>query len=152
MTNVDTNTGEILTEGNDDYSGWENRYLAEAHYSLNKTIADLKQKCGRIEMELRQRMESLGATQLAAEGYEIIDEGKKVYDFNRLVALREILPDSVISEAFTPAHEETIDVADKWDMRKVQHWPKKYGHDVADIVGRSTTILPGKVAVKKTGG
>ena len=93
-------------------------------------------------------MEAAGATQLAAEGYEIVDKGSKVYDHNHLMLLLETLPKSVTDTAFTPEHEDITIVAASWDMRKVQHWGKKYGTEVADIVSKATTLLPGKISVK----
>ena len=33
--------------------------------------------------------------------------------------VKELLPPDVVAEAYTPAHEETIQVVDKWDERKL---------------------------------
>lgn len=147
--NVNEETGEIFRGTTADISELESADLAACYLGLEMEIKTLQNERGRIEMELRQRMEALNATQLAVDGYEIVDKGKKVYDYNRLLPLREILPNSVVTEAFTPAHTQQVEVADDWDMRKVQHWPKRYGTEVGEIVSAATSVLPGKITVTK---
>lgn len=105
----------------------------------------------RIEYVLIKRMEADGATALAHDEFDVkLGYGTGQWDPARLAALREIVPQSAIDEAFVPEHDETIHVSPKWDMRKAARFGK-YGKEAQEVLDRAK--LPGapRLSIKRRG-
>ena len=106
-----------------------------AHYqALEARYRNFRQMA---ERALQARLEARGATELHPPFLEVkLQVPSPSYDISRLAQLREILPEDLLleSHAWTPAHEESVHVPDKWDARVFRSWGKKYGDDVAALI------------------
>lgn len=58
------------------------------------------------------------------------------YENHKLHPLFEILDPDLLKDAYTPAHEELIQVAEKWDGRKLRAL-LKHGEAVAEIINNA---------------
>ena len=87
-------------------------------------------------------MEAEGMTSLIDDFFtcELVSPSPK-YDYGVLAGLKELLPDDIISLAYTPEHAEITQIAAKWDARKFKTFAK-YGSEVAAIIEKA--IIPGR--------
>ena len=109
----------------------------------------LKKNIDRVEIVLNKRLEESGATVLPASDFTIKRTlGSPIYDHNRLAALKEILPPTMIDEAFVAEHEEFVKVDAKWNGRKLANWSRTLGDEVKKIIEDATTRKPGKLTVE----
>ena len=119
------------------YSEETDRGLLEYWAGYNRVERDSREQRQRVEMELQKRMRERGATAIPHESLDVrLDAGTPSLDPSIIMMAHEFLPPEIIDEAYTPAHEETVRVADRWDGRKVATW-SKYGTEVAAIVKRA---------------
>ena len=116
--------------------------LADGILGILKTEAKARDLRQRMEQELIRRMEERRATELPHPYMEVkLWYPSPTYDPQKMHALMELVEPSTIAEAFTPQHEQTVIVAESWDMRKVRGWPKRFGDGVAAALERAK--LPG---------
>ena len=148
MTDDDRAQEELADTGFDrplwDPSGLTNDELAEAHTSLSDLIYRTERDRGQIEMVLTQRMDAAEANQVPATDYVIERKMTRSYDVNRLAVLREILDPTILSEGYTPAHEVTDWVEDKYDGRKLNSWEKNFGGQVRKIIQGARVEKPSR--------
>lgn len=114
---------------------------------IEAELIRLRDQHQRMEYEIIKRMEAEGATALTHPGYDVELKSKPEYDRTKLAGLREIVPPDELPKGFTPEHSETVQVPEKWDLRRVLTW-KKYGRDAQAILEAAT--LPGapKLSIK----
>ena len=129
---------------NRDLSGLTNGELAARHASMTYYIDEATRNRGRIEMVLTQRMDDAEANQVPATDYVIERKVTRSYDVNRLAVLREILDPQILSEGYTPAHEETVYVDEKYDGRKLNSWEKNFGGQVRTIIEGARVETPAR--------
>ena len=126
------------------YPAMTNDELAVCHASLSALIDSTRRDLGRIEMVLTQRMNDAEANQVPATDYVIERKVTRSYDVNRLAVLREILDPQILSEGYTPAHEETVYVDEKYDGRKLNSWEKNFGGQVRTIIEGARVETPAR--------
>ena len=118
-----------------DFDSLSDDELLSAWQLQTRHIKHLTEEQGHVEMLLRQRLLERGATEIPHPSLTVKLESRfGGYDLSRIQVLKELLPPDVIAEAYTPAHEETIQVPDKWDGRKLLGWPKRFGKEVAAVL------------------
>jgi hypothetical protein len=94
-----------------------------------------------------------GATQFSTRNL-VIDVKKDIeYDRTSWKAIAEYVPmEELIEEkAFVPAHTETVEVPDKWDLGKVKKFFKR-GSVVKEIIDRSGFDGITRVAISRKDG
>ena len=121
--------------------------LVDRYLELSDEIATLHGQRHRLEMEILARMEADGATEFVTERAVAKVESDWSYDPSRLHRLRELLAPEVLEEGYTPAHEETVQVPERWDGRKMRYWTK-YGADVAAILDAARVLKSRRLVVK----
>jgi len=72
-----------------------------------------------LEHQIVQAMEADGATILDHPDFNVELSESREWDRSKLSPLAELIPPDVLAKSFTPAHQATIDVPDRWDMRQV---------------------------------
>ena len=93
---------------------------------------------GHINMELMRRAAERGATTIYGKGQNFVVTQPNEYDRTKLPPLLELLDPEAKGKCFIPAHQETVDVPDKWDMTQVKKYAKARGNEALDIVERAT--------------
>ena len=87
-----------------------------------------------IEYELIRRMQESGAKEIYHPKIACKLEPRTTYDPGKLSALKELIEPTLLVDGYTPAHQETIEVPEQWDMRVVLAWDRKYGDLVRQAV------------------
>jgi len=91
-----------------------------------------------LEYYILKRMESRDASIARVGGIEAKIKYKPTqYNTSILYRLKEVLESSVVSDVYTPEHQETITVPEKWDGRKIRGL-LKYGKAVQEIIDLAT--------------
>ncbi len=127
---------EDLTRHNDED-------LASLIVVLEEGVGEIQRQVHNAKQEMMRRLRDRGATEFPHPDITCkIAQASPTYDLSRLAFLKELLPPEIIEETFTAAHEEIIQVPDKWDMRKTKGWGKRYGDDVQDVL--DSARIPGR--------
>ena len=140
---VQTTTTEIAAESLSDEALLEAYAQAQA---LAKSWAD---KAGRIEWEMRKRMEGRGAMAIPSDTFICELQPRSTYDQTSFTPLKEILMQTDLIECLEPAHEETRQVPDKWNTAKVKAAARRYGHEAQRIVDQATRPDVPKLKVQR---
>ena len=101
---------------------------------------------GMLVLEGLQRAAAIGATTLYGKSMNFVVTQANEYDRTKLPPLLELLDPEAKGKCFIPAHPETVDVPDKWDMTQVKKYAKARGNEALDIVERAT--FPGRASGK----
>ena len=101
-----------------------------------------------VEGILRTRMRANDATLVPHPVFEVTLRQETIYDRRRLTPLKELVPEEVLEQGFTPAHDEVKHVGDQWDMRVVNRW-KAYGGEIAEIVASAAVPGPPEITLKR---
>lgn len=109
-------------------------YLLAQARSRSKEATDEAQ---RLEYEAIRRIQERGAKSLFSVDFEAVLEYRVEYDQPGLRALLEVLPAEGIMESFSPQHEETRTVPDKWDVTKAKKWAAKIGTEALAILEKA---------------
>ena len=141
-------TVEAAKDRTSDLEKIDNEALVHTWVGLDMVIRTSADKRGRIEHELTRRLEADDATVLAHPTHTVaITPGKPTWDYSRLAALRELLPESEIAKAYTPAHEQLISVPERWDGTKLRTL-RKFGREVAEAIDRARLEARGRLSIK----
>ena len=130
------------------FEGVESDVLVNKYLDQRTSIQQLGDSQGRIEQELMRRLDTAGATEYPHPTATVKIDLSWDYDPSRLAGLGELVPPDVLATGFTPAHEETVRVPDKWDMRRVLPW-KKYGDQVAAVLDKARFLKGRRLVVKE---
>ena len=97
--------------------------------ALKLRVLDLQTQVNFIEWELQQQMERDKATAIPHPTHKVELKKTLAYDPSKLAALRELIDPKELesSGAFTPEHEETRTVLERWNMTKVKPFGKYAG-------------------------
>ena len=116
------------------YDGFDNPTLLDNWANIKKHEDDYREVRERIEYELTRRMQESGAKEIYHPKIACKLEPRTTYDPGKLSALKELIEPTLLKEAYIPEHKETIIVSEKWDMRVVLAWDRKYGDLVRQAV------------------
>ena len=104
---------------------------------------------GHVEHEIQRRMETRKMRVMPHSELTVkLDLPTPAVDYAALYVLKEMLSPEIIAEGFTPAHEEVVQVPDKWSMIKVNAWGRAYGKDVAVVIEGAKTQGRGRLVIK----
>ena len=85
-----------------------------------KTELETQQRfVGYCEQEIYRRMEDRGATAIPDNTYICELVAQNSYDQKAFTPLKEVLVEADLKSVLIPAHQETVDVPDKWATGKV---------------------------------
>ena len=109
--------------------------LADEYLARQKMIKDEERRCYEIQVEIKEYMDSVGATELNVEGLKIKLETRTEYQKEMLTPLLEYeeIPPDVLDNAMTP---EKI-IPPSWNMTKVKPLAK-YSNRVRDLIASAT--------------
>ena len=91
----------------------------------------------RMVFEVHQRIERRGATSIPSETYVCEVSTPNNYDQTAFTPLKEVFGAADLATCFTPAHEVTRPVPDKWHTQKVKALANRYGQRAKEIVERA---------------
>lgn len=107
----------------------------------------LRQRRYLLEAELQARMEAEGATEIPHETHRVrLVSDTPNYDMGIIVALRELLTDTDLHAACTPAHTKEISVPEKWNGTRLNSYELRYGGQVAKVIQQAR--IPGRSRVQ----
>lgn len=130
------------------WSSYTTDNLIAQHLFCTQRMRDFREQAGRIEQELLRRLDAAGGNEYVHPEAVVKVEENHGYDFSRLAALGELIPPDVLATGFVPAHEETVRVADKWDMRTVLSW-RKFGTGVGDVLDKARFVASRRLVVRR---
>ena len=109
-----------------------------------EAVRNQRDIAARIEVELQRRMEERKAKAIMDPYFDVRLETPQSLDPARLAPLAELVPPEEWSKGFVPAHEETIWVLSRADLRVVNGW-RKFGAAIA--AGIDAALVPGQPRV-----
>jgi hypothetical protein len=101
---------------------------------------------GHDEQEIHRRIEQAGGTMIPSDEFICEFQSRATYDQVGFTPLKEVFSSVELDKVCSPGHEETIQVPEKWDTRKVISLAKKYGVAALGIVERAKR--PGNATLK----
>lgn len=127
-------------------SEFDDEHLLEmmARYKLESEIAT--RRLGTIEMEVQRRIRENGGTTLFGREQNYVMETKPEYDRTKLSPLLELFDQEGRAKSFIPAHTETVDVPDKWDLTQAKKYARARGKEALAIIENAT--FPGRATGK----
>jgi len=99
-----------------------------------------------LRMILTQRMEATGATVMRGTLHNIIGTIRSDYDYSILAKLREYLDPDELEGMYTPAHDEMIQVEEKWNMTQTKKL-LKLGDPYSGIINDAKMTV-GRMTIK----
>ena len=105
--------------------------LADEYLARQKMIEEERHRCYEIQVEIKEYMDEVGATELSVEGLKIKLETKTEYQKEMLTPLLEYeeIPPNELDNARTP---EKI-IPPSWNMTKVKALAK-YSNRIKDLI------------------
>lgn len=108
--------------------------LEDYHWAL-EAAERARRNAGLREQEIMRRMRDRGAAGIPDAAYDCRITTTTNYDRTRFAPLKEILQPDDLAACYTPEHQETISVAEKWDLRKLVPQAKRYGREALNVLG-----------------
>ena len=119
--------------------------LAEAIVAAQEALADLQRSIDEMRADVQRRITDAGGTMLDNDQFLIeLKPGPVSLDVGIIIAVKEQLSAENLAKCYTPAHQETIDVPEKWSLVQLNALARRYGV-VARIVERAR--VPGRPRV-----
>ena len=136
-------------------SGLPDSELIESLIEAKETLKTARSTVSYVEMLLIQRMEARGASRLRGLLHDVEGGAKTAdWDYSKLAQLREFYSAEELEGIYTPAHEKTVNVKEKWDMGKGRRL-RKDGDEIVQIIedarilGRMTLSIKDKKEVSE---
>ena len=110
-------------------------------------LASLEKSKWMLEKRIVHLMTDQGATMARTDKYEVTMSRSVSYDATKLAGLREITSPEDLERAYYPAHEEVVQVPEKWNMtagRKLA----QFGHDHAKIIENAKIYSDPKIRLR----
>lgn len=140
-----------LAPGYSDFRYSDNQALLDHWINIDAHETFLRKCREDIEFELQQRMEAEGIKVLPHESLTCeLKTASPDYEWGKLRAIAEHVPPEEFAKGFTPAHEETRMVPDRWNMTKIKPLIK-YGTIVAEIIESATISKRAKLKIERKG-
>ncbi len=123
--------------------------LVNKYMQLDRIIEQLQKRQNEIQMALYDQMVRDNATMIPHPTYTVELKQTLAYDPSKLAALHELVDPAELesSGAFIPAHQDTVDVPEKWNMTKVKPFTK-YGGEVKATIEGSAYVSGRKLSIK----
>ncbi len=114
----------------------------------HESVATLQRLIQVIEADLFQRLKDRGATAIDDPDFECVLKATISYDTSLVVPLKEIVdPDVLKDNGWTPAHEETVQVAESFNMTRIKKL-LKFGDDVKRVIEAAQVTGPSRLVIK----
>lgn len=123
------------------HDNWTDDMLLHTYAARLANIEQLQAKNGRIEQELMRRMSERQARSIPSEEFICELTVKDTYDQTSYGPLKEIFNEVDLETCYTPAHEETVQVPDRWQTVRVKALARRYGAEAQEVVDRAR--IPG---------
>lgn len=142
--------GNTMTMHTHSYADMETHALAVAYDGMVKSLKELRAAIDAIEQELIGRIRDAGGTALPDDDFLIeLKRGSPTYDVGMLQPLLESeVPTEELEKAYTPAHEEVVQVDAKWHGGQLNTLARRYGGEIADRIEQAKIPGPEKLDVK----
>ena len=124
--------------------------LVDTWLAQAQVKAFAEREMGHIEMELTHRMVANGATAIPHPAATVTFEGGQAWDKSKLYPLRELVSPEDLDGAYMPEHEETVVVAESWNMTKVKPLAK-FGREVAEAIESARVPTAPRLKIKPRG-
>ena len=126
-----------------------NDQLIDGIAKFRAQIDEARDFLSRYEFQLLKNMAAEGSTKYVNDDYEATVTTPVTYDHAKLWKVRELvaLKRLVQSGAFTPAHIETVNVPDSWNLTFWKPFAKE-GQDIAKII--EAAKIPGAPKLRVT--
>ena len=111
--------------------------LLETYAETVKWLQETKDYLGRLEQEIWRRMEERQATAIPDRTWTCEAKTRNTYPAMSLAPLKEVFDTTDLADCYTPAHQEVVDVPEKWDVRQVVPLARRYGAQALAIVERA---------------
>lgn len=143
----------VIIEGLEDFTqGWSNVSdddLLASHGHFLRNLAYCQEHLGRTEQEIQRRMNERKASAIPSEEFICEMEVKDTYSQPGFTPLKEIFFPADLAACFTPSHEETVQVADRWETAKVKALAKRYGEQALRVVEAARIPGPPKLKFRR---
>lgn len=123
------------------HGNWTDEELLSEYAKYLQAVVNLQASSGRIQQELIRRMTERQATSIPSESFICELTSRDTYDQVSFGPLKEILKEVDLATCYTPAHEETVQVADHWQTVRVKALARRYGAEAQEVVDRAR--IPG---------
>ena len=120
--------------------------LLAGYDMLLEEVKSHRDYLGRLEQEIQQRMTERGSTAIPSDIFKCDREQAVSYNQAALTPLKEIFTEGDLASCLVLAHEETIQVEDKWATVKVKSLARRYGVEAEKVVEQAR--VPGASRVK----
>ena len=94
--------------------------MITAYAALQRRMATDKIHLGKMEQKIVELMGAHNATVVEHPTQDVKITQQIMWDKSKLFPLRELVSPGMLAEAYVPAHEETIQVQESWNMTKVK--------------------------------
>ena len=111
--------------------------LLETYAETVKWLQEIRDYLGQLEQEIWRRMEERQATAIPDRTWTCEAKTRNTYPAMSLTPLKEVFDTTDLADCYTPAHQEVVDVPEKWDVRKVVPLARRYGAQALAIVERA---------------
>lgn len=150
-TNYPPIEGQTTTSGSTtmmplNYSDWSDDELLVTYDWWQQEQAKASAILGRMEQAIMQRMKDRWATAIPSREFVCQMETKDTYSQPAFTPLKEVFNEADLAVCFTAAHEETVQVPDRWTTVKVKALARRYGAEALAIV--ETARIPGAPRIK----
>ena len=126
-----------------DYTILSDAHLLETYNASLETARAMRNDAGHAEQEMYRRMEERGAGSIPSETYVCEQKPKNNYSQAAFVPLKEIFNDVDLASCWVAAHEEVVQVAEKWNTVKVKALARRYGDKAQAVVAQATLVERG---------
>jgi DNA replication initiation complex subunit (GINS family) len=116
--------------------------------ALQESLEDIQERLGPLRLELQQRMEIDGATEVPHQEMEVrLKLGSVDWEVSTLQPLLETLTLEWVEKIYTPPTQKVVDVSAKWNGTALNEAERKLGGEVSQRIrdartrGRSTLVV-----------
>jgi hypothetical protein len=123
--------------------------LLEHYENALAWVEHYQRAAGHIEQEIYQRLNERGGTMMPSEEYVCEIQTKNTYLQDAFRPLKEVFSEAELATVLTPAHQELVDLEDKWNTQKLIALAKKYGDQALRIVEYAKVPGPQKLRFER---
>ena len=122
-------------------SEWSDEKFLDQIDQAHEYATSYQELANRLEWVALNRMLDRGATAIPSSKFVCEKKVEVTYDQTRFIPLKEIFKEDLV-KCWTPAHQETIMVPEKWDTTKLKALARRYGNEALAIVESARTENP----------
>lgn len=123
--------------------------LLANYQELTHLVQHYQRHLGLLEYEILQRMVARESIAIPSDIYTCELKTSSTYNHLAFTPLKEILTEGDLNTCLSPAHEETVQVPDKWNTTKVKAMARRYGADAQKIVEQANMPGPNRLKFER---